>query len=29
MIGYTPHGELHSFLEGYDEKRPVEEQESE
>lgn len=29
MIGYKTHGELHSFLEGYDEKRPVEEQESE
>ena len=29
MIGYKTHGELHAFLEGYDEKRPVEEQESE
>ena len=29
MIGYKTHGELHSFLEGYDEKRPVEESEGE
>ena len=27
MIGYKTHGELHSFLEGYDEKPPVEEPE--
>lgn len=29
MIGYKTHGELHSFLEGYDEKPPVEESEGE
>lgn len=29
MIGYKTHGELHSFLEGYDEKPPVEEPEGE
>ena len=29
MIGYKTHGELHSFLEGYDEKPPVEEPEDE
>ena len=29
MIGYKTHGELHSFLEGYDEKRPMEETEGE
>ncbi len=29
MIGYKTHGELHSFLEGYDENPPVEESEGE
>ena len=29
IIGYKTHGELHSFLEGYDEKPPVEESEGE